>query len=345
VQIDEHVVPIERSFFSTDGYSFYGIAYHDGEKYQKLDADKLAEGPFQRGISGGWIANLRHHFLVAMVPGEEGENVYFARDAGQRDYAAGYVQPGRAVPGGQAVEFKSTLWVGPKLQDRLVDVAPGLELATDYGMFTIFAKPLFWALEKLHWLFGNWGWSIIGLTVGLKLAFYKLAETSGRSMAKMRTVAPKLEELKRRYKDDKQKLNEKMLELYRDEKINPVAGCLPVLIQLPVFIALYWVLLESVEMRQAPWALWIDDLSARDPFFVLPLLMGAAMWVQMKLNPPPPDPVQAKVMQFMPIMFTGMSAFFPAGLTLYWLVNTALSVAQQWRINQVVEREASARKR
>jgi YidC/Oxa1 family membrane protein insertase len=214
--------------------------------------------------------------------------------------------PARAIAPGASASFTAQLWIGPKLQDRLTSVAPGLELSVDYGMLTIFAKPLFWLLEKLHSIVGNWGWAIVLLTIIVKLLFYKLAETSGRSMAKMRKVAPKLEQLKERYKDDRQKLNEAMLELYRKEKINPVSGCLPILIQLPVFIALYWVLLESVEMRQAPWILWIGDMSAKDPYFVL---------------------------------FTGMSAFFPAGLTLYWLINTALSVAQQWQINRVVDAE------
>jgi YidC/Oxa1 family membrane protein insertase len=354
VQLDKHLVPIERSIFSAEGYSYEGVAYHDGTKYQKLASDDLDEKAFEAAIAGGWIANLQHYFLVAALPtpGGAGEgaavvptpSTYFARSLGELDYVAGFVMPAQDVAAGGAGEFRTTLYVGPKLQDRLEHVAPGLELSTDYGMFTIFAQPLFWLLEKLHWLFGNWGWAIVGLTVLIKVAFYKLSETSGRSMAKMRTVAPKLEQLKERYKDDRQKLNEAMLELYRKEKINPVSGCLPILLTLPVFIALYWVLLESVEMRQAPWILWIDDLSAKDPYFVLPLLMGAAMWAQMKLNPPPPDPVQAKVMQVMPIMFTGMSAFFPAGLTLYWLVNTALSVAQQWQINRVVEKEAAARR-
>jgi len=357
VQLDKHLVPIERSIFSSEGYSYEGVAYHDGVKYQKLASDDLDEKAFEAAIAGGWIANLQHYFLVAALPtptaadgaGEGATAVpvtstYFARALGGMDYVAGFVMPAIDVAAGGAGQFATTLYVGPKLQSHLEQVAPGLELSTDYGMFTIFAQPLFWLLEKLHWLFGNWGWAIVGLTVLIKVAFYKLSETSGRSMAKMRTVAPKLEQLKERYKDDRMKLNEAMLELYKKEKINPVSGCLPILLTLPVFIALYWVLLESVEMRQAPWMLWIQDLSSKDPYFVLPLLMGGAMWAQMKLNPPPPDPVQAKVMQMMPIMFTGMSAFFPAGLTLYWLINTALSVAQQWQINRVVEAEAAARR-
>jgi YidC/Oxa1 family membrane protein insertase len=340
LQLAEHHVDIERSLLSPDGYSFSGPAYYDGQRYEKLPVTDLAERPLDRALAGGWVAVLQHYFVTALVPSGEGQSAYYVKPAGAPgEYVAGFVLPEAEVAPGASGGFSATLWIGPKLQEQLEALAPGLELSVDYGMLTIFAKPLFWLLAKLHWLFGNWGWAIIGLTVLIKVLFYKLAETSGRSMAKMRKVAPKLEQLKERYKDDRQKLNQAMLELYRKEQINPVAGCLPVLIQLPVFIALYWVLLESVEMRQAPWLLWIGDLSAKDPFYVLPLLMGVAMWGQMKLNPPPPDPVQAKVMMFMPLLFTGMSMFFPAGLTLYWLVNTAISVAQQWQINRVVEAE------
>jgi YidC/Oxa1 family membrane protein insertase len=344
LQLVEHLVPIERSLFSAEGYSYSGPAFHDGAKYEKLPVDELAERPLERKLAGGWIAVLQHYFVAALLPrGGEGENAYFAKSLGGTDYVAGVVMPARAIAAGTNGAFAAQFWIGPKLQDRLESVAPGLELSVDYGMLTIFAQPLFWLLEKLHSFVGNWGWAIVLLTLIVKLVFYKLAETSGRSMAKMRKVAPKLEQLKERYRDDRQKLNEAMIELYRKEKINPVSGCLPILIQLPVFIALYWVLLESVELRQAPWILWIGDMSAKDPYFVLPLLMGIAMWAQMKLNPPPPDPVQAKVMMFMPILFTGMSAFFPAGLTLYWLINTALSVLQQWQINRVVDAEGWAK--
>jgi len=339
LQLAEHHLEIEKSMLSPEGYSYAGPAYHDGQRYEKLPVDELDERPLDRALAGGWVAVLQHYFVAALIPQAGAPSAYYVKPTGQGEYAAGFVLPEASVAPGASATFAATLWIGPKLQERLETVAPGLELSVDYGMLTIFAQPLFWLLAKLHWLFGNWGWAIVGLTVLIKLAFYKLAETSGRSMAKMRKVAPKLEQLKERYKDDRQKLNEAMLSLYRKEQINPVAGCLPILIQLPVFIALYWVLLESVEMRQAPWLLWIGDLSAKDPFYVLPLLMGVAMWAQMKLNPPPPDPVQAKVMMFMPVLFTGMSMFFPAGLTLYWLVNTGISVAQQWQINRVVERE------
>jgi YidC/Oxa1 family membrane protein insertase len=207
----------------------------------------------------------------------------------------------------------------------------------DYGRLTLLAQPMFWALETVHGWVGNWGLAIILVTLLIKLAFYKLSETSGRSMARMRKLQPRMQALQERYKDDRAALSQHLMELYKREKINPAAGCLPMLVQIPFFIAFYWVLLESVEMRQAPFFLWINDLSSRDPYFVLPILMGAAMWFQQKLNPAPPDPVQAKVMQIMPVMFTGFFAFFPSGLVLYWLTNSLLSIAQQWRINKVLK--------
>jgi YidC/Oxa1 family membrane protein insertase len=216
-------------------------------------------------------------------------------------------------------------------------VAPGLARTVDYGWLTFLSQPLFWLLDKINWVFGNWGWSIIALTLLIKLAFWKLSETSYRSMARMRKVAPRMKALQERYKDDRQRLNQAMMDLYKTEKINPLGGCLPILVQIPVFIALYWVLLESVELRQAPWALWIQDLSSRDPFFVLPVLMGASMLLQQKLNPPPPDPVQAKIMMFLPIVFTVFFAFFPAGLVLYWFVNNLISLGQQWYITRKIE--------
>ena len=236
----------------------------------------------------------------------------------------------------ETVTFPSKLFIGPKLQTQLETTAPGLVLTVDYGRLTLLAEPLFWLLAKVHGLVGNWGWTIILVTFLIKLVFYKLTETSGRSMAKMRKMQPRLKALQDRFKDDREAMSKALMDLYKREKVNPAAGCLPMLIQIPFFIAFYWTLVESVEMRQAPFALWITDLSSRDPFFILPLLMGAAMWFQQKLNPAPPDPVQAKVMQFLPIMFTGMFAFFPAGLVLYWLTNSVLSMAQQWRINKVL---------
>jgi YidC/Oxa1 family membrane protein insertase len=217
------------------------------------------------------------------------------------------------------------------------EVAPGLELTVDYGVLTILAQPIFWLLENIYALVGNWGWSIIFLTILIKLVFFKLSETSYKSMANMRKLAPRLQSLKERYGDDKQKLNQAMMEMYKKEKVNPLGGCLPVLVQIPVFIALYWVLLESVEMRQAPFMLWIQNLSAPDPYFILPLVMGATMLIQQKLNPAPMDPMQAKVMMILPIVFTVFFAFFPSGLVLYWVVNNTLSIAQQYVITKRVE--------
>ena len=218
----------------------------------------------------------------------------------------------------------------------LEKVAPGLELTVDYGILTIIAKPLFWLLEKIHGFIGNWGWSIVLLTLLIKLVFYKLSETSYKSMAHMRKVQPRMKAMKERYGDDRQKLNQAMMDLYKKEKINPLGGCLPILVQIPVFIALYWMLLESVELRQAPWILWITDLSAKDPYFVLPILMGITMLVQQRLNPTPPDPIQAKVMMALPFVFTVFFLFFPAGLVLYWITNNSLSIAQQWYITRIV---------
>jgi YidC/Oxa1 family membrane protein insertase len=242
-------------------------------------------------------------------------------------------QPSALQPG-RTTTATTTFFIGPKAQKQLRETAPGLELAVDYGRLTFLAAPLFWLLEKAHGIVKNWGLSIIFVTFLIKLVFYPLTEASGKSMAKMRTVQPRLKTLQERYKDDKQALSQATMELYKKEKVNPLAGCLPMLIQIPFFISFYWVLLESVEIRQAPFFLWIQDLSSRDPYFILPILMGLGMFFQQKLNPTPPDPMQAKIMMAMPIMFTGMFAFFPSGLVLYWLTNSLLSIAQQWRINR-----------
>jgi YidC/Oxa1 family membrane protein insertase len=249
-----------------------------------------------------------------------------------------------SVAPGSSETFATMLFVGPKLQDQLEQIDESLKLTVDYGWLTIISQPLFWLLSFVFGFVKNWGVAIIFVTFLIKLAFYKLTEASGRSMAKMRQIQPRMKALQERYKDDRQALSQAMMELYKREKVNPAAGCLPILIQMPFFLAFYWVLLESVEMRQAPFALWITDLSTRDPYFILPLIMGAAMFGQQKLNPAPADPVQAKVMQIMPIMFTVFFAFFPSGLVLYWVTNTLLSIAQQWKVNKVVEAESKAQK-
>ena len=252
--------------------------------------------------------------------------------------------PTLTVEPGKGLRVSENLFVGPKLQSQLAAIGPKLERTADYGKLTVIAEPLFDLLGWVDGKIGNWGWSIIVVTALIKLIFYPLSQASGRSMAKMRAVSPRMKQIQDTFKDDKEKLGRAMMELYKKEKINPLAGCLPMVVQIPFFISFYWVLLESVEMRQAPFLLWVNDLSARDPYFVLPLLMGAAMFAQFKLNPAPPDPMQAKIMQFMPLVMTAMMAWFPSGLVLYWLTNTVLSIAQQWRINQVVQVEANKKR-
>ncbi|MFN2309914.1 MAG: membrane protein insertase YidC [Gammaproteobacteria bacterium] len=334
---------LQRTEAGKDANSFFiytytgGVIYSPAEKYEKIAFSDMAKADLSRSISDGWAAMIQHYFLAALIP-EAGEpNQYYTRALSNGRYVLGLVGPTQSVPDGATQVFSSRIFVGPKLQDHLGQVAPGLELTVDYGLLTVLAKPIFWLLEKIHALVGNWGWAIILLTLLIKLIFYKLSETSYRSMAQMRKLAPRLQVLKERYGDDRQKLNQAMMDIYRTEKINPLGGCLPILIQIPVFIALYWVLLESVEMRQAPFILWLTDLSAKDPFYVLPLIMGVTMFIQQKLNPAPLDPVQAKVMMVLPFIFTVFFAFFPSGLVLYWVTNNTLSIAQQWVITKRVE--------
>ena len=333
LQIRKTHNPPERSMFNVDSYSYNGPVVYDGEKYEKIDPNDLQEEPLDMQVPNGWIAAIEHHFLSAVVP-PAGETYSYDARYEKGIYTVRASGPAIAVPVGAEATLSAQLFIGPKLQRQLEETAEGLELTVDYGLLAILAQPLFWLLELVHGFVGNWGWSIILVTFLIQAAFYKLTEASGRSMAKMRKLQPRLKALQERYKDDRQALSQHMMDLYKREKVNPAAGCLPMLIQIPFFIAFYWVLLESVEMRQAPFALWISDLSSRDPYFVLPLLMGVAMFVQQKLNPAPPDPVQAKVMTILPIMFTGFFAFFPSGLVLYWLTNSVLSVAQQWNINR-----------
>ena len=339
-QIQRRSFAVERSMFDVDTYSYDGPVAYDGEKSEKIKrGDLLSDGPYTVVAQGGWIATIQHHFLSAVVPPAQGQ--YRLNIAQKGDLAvASIIGPVRTVAPQQDATFETTLFVGPKLQSQLEEVTKSLKLTVDYGWLTILSGPLFWLLSKVHTVLQNWGFAIIFVTILIKLAFYKLTQASGRSMAKMRTLQPRMKALQERYKDDRQQLSQAMMELYKREKVNPAAGCLPILIQMPFFLAFYWVLLESVEMRQAPFALWITDLSMRDPYFILPLIMGAAMLMQAKLNPTPADPVQAKVMQIMPIMFTGFFAFFPSGLVLYWVTNTILSIAQQWRINKIVELES-----
>ena len=338
-QFLRHSLGNERSMWDPDTYAFRGPAYYDGKAYQKLDIEDSDDQSLSQSVTDGWIAAMQHHFVAAVVPAPKQPYQYELRVDGM-DYLLRAIGPAHAVPAGGSAEFAETLFVGPKLQEQLKESGPRLELTADYGMLTILAQPLFKLLSWIYGFVGNWGWTIVIVTFLIKLVFYKLSETSGRSMAKMKAIAPRLKSIQERYKDDRQAQATAMMEFYKREKINPVAGCLPMLVQIPFFLAFYWVLLESVEMRQAPFMGWIQDLSSRDPYFVLPILMGVAMYGQFKLNPAPPDPVQAKVFAFMPVLMTFMFMWFPAGLVLYWLTNTVLSIAQQWKINRVVEAEA-----
>ncbi len=330
---------IERSMFDVETYAFMGPAIYDGNSYRKLDIEDEEDRVLSATFTGGWLAAMQHHFVAAAVAAP-GQPYQYRLQVNDGRYLLGAVGPTQVVPAAGSFKLSETVFVGPKLQAQLEHTGPRLELVADYGMLTIIAKPLFLLLKWVHGLVGNWGWAIVIVTALIKLVFYPLSEASGRSMAKMRALAPRIKNIQERYKDDREQLGRAMMELYKREKINPLAGCLPIIVQIPVFLAFYWVLLESVEMRQAPFMLWIDDLSSRDPIFILPLLMGAAMFGQYKLNPAPPDPVQAKVFMFMPIIMTVMFAWFPSGLVLYWLTNTVLSIAQQWRINRVVDAHA-----
>jgi len=339
MQFVRHVYSPKRSMFDVESYAFRGPAIYNGEKYQKLDAEDKEDTAFQQAFANGWMAEMQHHFVSAAVP-PKGETYDFSLRREAAHSLASYRGPLKSVPAGTAATFSEKLFVGPKLQEQLKATGPKLELTVDYGKLTILADPLFHLLEWVHKFVKNWGLTIIIVTILLKLLFYKLTEKSGRSMAKMRAIAPRIKSIQERYKDDREQLAKQMMELYKREKINPVAGCLPILVQIPVFLAFYWVLLESVEMRQAPFFGWIQDLSSKDPYFILPILMGFGMFAQFKLNPAPPDPMQAKMFAFMPVIMTVMMAWFPAGLVLYWLTNTLLSIAQQWQINRVVEAEA-----
>ena len=331
--------PVERSMFSVESYAFQGPAYYDGTKYQKLDREDAEDRALSRDITGGWIAGMQHHFTTAVVPAAGQSYKYTLQTEGQQ-YLLTVAGPAVEVAPQSGATFKETLFVGPKLQAQLETTGPRLDLVADYGVLTLLAKPLFWMLEKAHSMVGNWGWAIVIVTFLLKLLFYPLSESSGKSMAKMRLLAPRVKNLQETYKDDREKLGRAMMDLYKREKVNPVSGCLPILIQMPVFFAFYWVLLESVEMRQAPFMGWIQDLSAKDPWFVLPVIMAVAMFIQTKLNPTPPDPIQAKVFMILPIVMSLTFAFFPAGLVLYWVTNTVLSILQQWNINRRIEAEA-----
>ena len=340
VQMTRLYHAVKRSYTSVESYSFSGPVLFDGSEYKKLKFDDLGKNPVTQTEKGGWLAAIQHHFLAAAVPPPDDSVRYTAAARGQ-DFVLTALGTLRTVDAAMPLDYRLTLFVGPKLQDQLAAAGPKLERAVDYGAtLGWIARPLFWLLSAVERYVGNWGWAIVMVTFLIKLAFYRLTAASGRSMAKMRRVQPRMKAIQERYKDDRQAQSQAMLELYKKEKVNPAAGCVPMLIQMPFFFAFYWVLVESVEMRQAPFMLWINDLSSRDPWYVLPLLMGVAMFFQTRLQPPPPDPMQARVMQIMPIAFTFMFFLFPAGLVLYWLTNTVLGILQQWRINKLVSREA-----
>jgi YidC/Oxa1 family membrane protein insertase len=328
-------------FSDPSRYSFVGIGFYNPEdKFEKIKFDDVAEEPFKKTTKDGWLAMIQHYFFAAWIPPAEDEVTYSTQvvtGEGWPRYIARGVSPVRVVAAGDSTEFSGRLYLGPKLQDDLPKIAPGLEYTVNYGIFTIFSKPLFWLMEKIHDVVGNWGWSIVILTILIKAAFFKLTEAQYRSTARMRKLQPRIEQLKERFGDDRQRMSQAMMELYKKEKVNPLGGCLPILVQIPIFIALYWVLLESVELRQAPFILWVDNLSVRDPYFILPLLNALFMFATQRLTPMVGmDPLQQKMMTMMPIVFSVMFAFFPAGLVLYWATNAGLSLAQQFYITRKI---------
>jgi len=332
----------KRSFITTDteNLSFHGPAIRDGTKYRKLKVTSDDDRNLSVDVTkGGWIAGLQHHFVSAVVP-PDGQQYHLSLKAEGKEYVLTAAGPTSSVAPGQKITLTQRLFVGPKLQEQLDDTGEKLDLVADYGWLTLLSKPLFILLNWVHDALNNWGWAIVIVTFLLKLLFYPLSEASGRSMAKMKLLGPRMKSLQESYKDDREKLGRAMMDLYKKEKVNPVAGCLPMIIQIPVFLAFYWVLLESVEMRQAPFVGWLTDLSSKDPYYVLPAIMAAAMFGQYKLQGTPSmDPVQQKVFMVMPFAMSVMFAFFPAGLVLYWVTNTLLSIAQQWNINRRIEKE------
>lgn len=313
------------------------------DPYEKYDFEDLSEKRVNQSVTNGWLAFLQHYFLTAWVP-ERDQKAQFQTTQRGDLHVMGFVYPATTVASGETAEVGATAYVGPKIIDRLEALAPNLDRTVDFGWLFFISLPLFYILEWFYGLVGNWGVAIILLTVLVKAVFFHLSATSYRSMAKMRAVAPQLTRLKELYGDDRQRMSQEMMALYKREKINPLGGCLPILVQMPVFISLYWVLFESVQLRHAPFMLWIQDLSQMDPYFILPILMGASMFIQMSLNPTPPDPMQAKIMKLMPLIFTVFFLWFPAGLVLYWLVNNILSISQQWYITRKIEAETAGKK-
>ena len=318
--------------------------YTEQSKFHKVNFGDIDKGKadYPKHAKDGWIAFVQHYFVAAWLPPGETPREFFTRALGSGLYAAGVIVPAGSIAPRASGQVDMRLYAGPQEQEKLATLAPGLQLAVDYGWLTVIAAPLFWVLSAIQKWVNNWGVAIIILTIIIKLIFYPLSAASYKSMAKMRVLGPKMQKLKEQFGDDRQRMQQAMVEMYKTEKINPLGGCLPILVQIPVFIALYWVLLASVELRNAPFMLWITDLSAQDPYYILPVLMGITMIIQTSLNPTPPDPVQAKVMKIMPVVFSVFFFFFPAGLVLYWLVNNILSIAQQWQITRAIERSKPA---
>lgn len=340
---DDHQAEGQSSFTS----SYLGAAvYTEEDKFRKVTFKDIAEDAkdYPSKTNNGWIAMIQQHFLSAWVPEQKAERELFTRRLTSDTYAVGtIVGMGEVAPGATATE-KATLYVGPQAQKRLAQIAPGLDLVVDYGWLTFLAKPIYWLLSWLHDLVGNWGWAIVLLTVLVKAILYPVSAAGYKSMARMKDLGPRMKELQAKFGNDKQALNMAMMKMYREEKINPMGGCLPIVLQIPVFLALYWVLLASVELRGSSWMLWISDLAAPDPWFILPLIMMATMFIQILLNPKPADPTQAKMMMIMPLVFSVMFFIFASGLVLYWLTNNVLSIAQQWYVNKQIEEERAKRK-
>ena len=328
--------------FSSKGmlYTYTGAAFYDNEdKFSKITFSDIEDNNFLKTTNESWISMIEHYFFTAWLPitdSNEPQTIYtrFSRDGGSKQYLIGSVGNYKVIAPNSIETFNSRLFVGPKNQSEIKELASGLDLTVDYGVLTFLAAPLFWVLDNIFYFLGNWGWSIIALTLLIKILFFRLSETSYKSMAKMKKLTPRMTALKERYGEDRKKFSEALMKVYKEEKVNPLGGCLPILIQIPVFIALYWVIIESVEMRHAPFVGWILDLSSADPFFILPILMGISMYIQQKLNPPPTDAMQQKIFLALPFIFTFLFATFPSGLVLYWLTNNILSIAQQYVINK-----------
>jgi len=313
-----------------------GVIYTDKDKFQKIKFDEMLDKNLDVSAEGGWTGFIQHYFASAWIPPAEQENHFYTKALNTTRFVIGSYSQDQNIQAGGEGSFDSTMFVGPKIQPVMEALAPGLELTVDYSWLTIIAKPIYWLLNKIHGFVGNWGLAILGVTFFIKALFFKLSKTSFQSMAKMRKIQPRLKELQERYADDRQKFNTEMMAMYKREKVNPLGGCLPILVQIPVFISLYWVLIETVELRQADFALWIQDLSAQDPFYLLPIIYGITMKIQQGLNPAPVDPLQAQVMKMFPIVFTVFFLFFPSGLVLYWICNNSLSIIQQWYITKHV---------